>query len=124
MPAALLMGPHTVTECDRVVLCCCRIEVERRTHPLSKADFVLLESELETWRQQQPAAIKQAGLVQQEEQVGALARRRTVNSCCSSSSHIIPVHLFNITKGLGHCCKRAGATSVGHDETVCMWMAC
>jgi hypothetical protein len=52
--------------------CCvvpCRSEVERRTHPLSKADFVLLESELETWRQQQTAAIKNAGLVQQEEQV-------------------------------------------------------
>jgi hypothetical protein len=30
---------------------------------------VLLESELETWRQQQTAAIKNAGLVQQEEQV-------------------------------------------------------
>lgn len=48
----------------------CRREVERRTHPLSKADFVLLESELEAWRQQQTAAIKGAGLVTQEEQVG------------------------------------------------------
>lgn len=47
----------------------CRREVERRTHPLSKADFVLLEAELESWRQQQTAAIKNAGLVEQEEKV-------------------------------------------------------
>lgn len=47
----------------------CRREVERRTHPLSKADFELLESELEAWRQSQTAAIKAAGLVPQEEQV-------------------------------------------------------
>lgn len=45
-----------------------RHEVERRTHPLSKADFALLEAELESWRQQQTAAIKNAGLVHQEEQ--------------------------------------------------------
>jgi hypothetical protein len=52
--------------------CCgaaCRREVERRTHPLSRADFELLESELEAWRQSQTDAIKAAGLVPQEEQV-------------------------------------------------------
>lgn len=44
--------------------------MQRRTHPLSKADFALLESELEAWRQQQTDAIKAAGLDLQEEQVG------------------------------------------------------
>jgi len=48
----------------------CRREVERRTHPLSKADFALLASELEAWRQQQTGAIKSAGLDPMEEQVG------------------------------------------------------
>lgn len=45
--------------------------MERRTHPLSKADFALLVAELESWRQQQTAAIKNAGLVHHEEQVSA-----------------------------------------------------
>jgi hypothetical protein len=37
-----------------------RREVERRTHPLSAADFQLLADELETWRKQQAAAIQAA----------------------------------------------------------------
>ena len=72
----------------------CRREVERRTHPLSKADFVLLEAELESWRQQQTAAIKNAGLVQQEEQVrpdrdtvGVLRLGAIENCPCSHTQH-------------------------------------
>ena len=70
LPQVVVRAQHKgLTTC--MVVCCFarRREVERRTHPLSKADFVLLEAELESWRQQQTAAIKSAGLVQQEEQV-------------------------------------------------------
>lgn len=42
--------------------------MERRTHPLSKADFSLLQHELDVWQHQQTAAIKAAGLQPQEEQ--------------------------------------------------------
>jgi hypothetical protein len=64
----LLVRPSNTVLCATTR--CCRREVERRTHPLSAADFALLESELEAWRQQQTAAIKAAGLDKQEEQVG------------------------------------------------------
>jgi hypothetical protein len=43
--------------------------VLRRTHPLCKGDFELLQAELEGWRQQQAAAIKAASLPRHEEQV-------------------------------------------------------
>lgn len=91
--------------------CACRHEVERRTHPLSKADFALLESELESWRQQQTAAIKNAGLVHQEEQVSEHdVLRLRVSS--TPASHTTPVR-----PGLHNC---QGCKAGVHAHVVCV----
>lgn len=88
---ALAAGVASGHEHSLKCLCICsllvllrRREVERRTHPLSKADFVLLEAELESWRQQQTAAIKNAGLVEQEEKVRH--SRTTTGAWCQSAA--------------------------------------
>eukprot|EP00877_Chromochloris_zofingiensis_P012709 jgi/Chrzof1/7692/Cz02g33050.t1 len=45
-----------------------RHEIERRMHPRSMKDFKILAAELETWRRQQTAQIKAAGLDKEKEQ--------------------------------------------------------
>lgn len=75
-------------------LCACRREVERRTQPLTHADFALLAGELETWRQQQTATIKASGLEHVQQQVGSqCSSRRAVQQggrqcvrCCAASA--------------------------------------
>jgi hypothetical protein len=77
-----------------VALYCCRHEVERRTHPLSRDDFELLSSELEAWRLQQTAAIKAAAAAAaQQQQVGRhaccidemSAEAQQTHACCDCS---------------------------------------
>lgn len=75
-PAGSPCGLHPVQGCGRARpltppaarVCSRRREVERRLHPLAKADFALLAAELDAWRLQQTAAIKAAGLAPQEQQ--------------------------------------------------------
>lgn len=59
--------------------CFSRHEIERRMHPRSMKDFKILAAELETWRRQQTAQIKAAGLDKEKEQVWGLTTGTTAH---------------------------------------------